>query len=146
MYPANDSLTKNAVHVFSIITDALTIKDSDLPKAQALLDFKLGLGKWRHSNTSSDIKFSTLPLTRTMNNLTKIKKPSINLISITIEQEWDTKYICKEIVEPNKTLLIKARCAGSCKSYICEYVRKVGHKIIYWPYQRTSRKNMVIME
>ena len=122
MYRAIDSLTKHGVQVFSIKTDALTIKDVDLQKAQELLDFKPGLGKWRHSNTSSDIKFPTLPLTRTLNNLTKIKKMTTNLIPLTIEQEYDTDYICKEIVEKQKTLLIKARYAGSGKSYICEHM------------------------
>ena len=48
-----------------------------------------------------------------------------------IEQEYDTNWICKDIVEPSFTLLIKAKYAGSGKSYICEYMQKLGHNVIF---------------
>ena len=40
---------------------------------------------------------------------------------MTIEQEYDTEYTCKDIVEPNTILLIKARYAGRGKSYLRMY-------------------------
>ena len=125
MYRSIETLKKNGIQVYSIKTDALTINSNDLARAQELLDFSPGLGKWRHSGTGKDIKFPTKPLDKAVNNLIKINTIKVNNIPITIEQEHDTEYICKEIVEPNKTLLIKARYAGSGKSYICEYMRKL---------------------
>ena len=131
MYRSIETLKKNGIQVHSIKTDALTIKNEDLAKAQELLDFSPGLGKWRHSGTGKDIKFPTKPLEKTINNSISINKIKVNNIPITIEQEYDTEYICKEIVETNKTLLIKARYAGSGKSYICEYMTKLGYKVLF---------------
>ena len=131
MYRSIETLKKNGIQVYSIKTDALTINSNDLARAQELLDFSPGLGKWRHSGTGKDIKFPTKPLDKAVNNLIGIHKIKVNNIPITIEQEYDTEYICKEIVEPNKTLLIKARYAGSGKSYICEYMRELGHKTLF---------------
>ena len=52
-------------------------------------------------------------------------------IPLTIEQERNTEYICQEIVEPKKTLLIKGGYAGSGKSYICEYMQELGRKTLF---------------
>lgn len=131
MYRAISKLRQHNISIFSIKTDALTIRSEHLELAKELLDFSPGIGKWRHSKTGADIKFPTKPLHNFDNKLIQISKPEINNIPITIEQEYDTEYICKEIVEKHRTLLIRARYAGSGKSYICEFMRDLGHKVLF---------------
>jgi hypothetical protein len=105
MYRAIAKLRQHNISIFSIKTDALTIRSEHLELAKELLDFSPGIGKWRHSKTGADIKFPTKPLHNFDNKLIKISKPEINNIPITIEQEYDTEYVCKEIVEKKNTEL-----------------------------------------
>jgi hypothetical protein len=45
MWRSIEKLTKNNIKVFTIKTDALTIRNEDLSLAQELLDFEPGIGK-----------------------------------------------------------------------------------------------------
>ena len=45
MYRSIETLTQNDIKVFSIKTDAVTIKHDDLYLAQQSLDFEPGMGK-----------------------------------------------------------------------------------------------------
>ena len=78
MYRSIETLTTSNIKVFSIKTDALTIKNDDLDLAQQLLDFEPGLGKWRHSKTGKDIIFPTKPLEKRITNLTQLPHKNNN--------------------------------------------------------------------
>jgi hypothetical protein len=92
-------LKQNDIKVFSIKTDAFTIKSTDLQKAQELLEFGADIGKWRNSKTGSDIKFPTKNFLKIETQSIELPTIKINNIPITIEQEYDTDWICKNIVE-----------------------------------------------
>jgi hypothetical protein len=115
MYRAISKLRQHNISIFSIKTDALTIRSEHLELAKELLDFSPGIGKWRHSKTGADIKFPTKPLHNFDNKLIKISKPEINNIPITIEQEYDTEYICKEIVEKTQNFINPRKICGKWK-------------------------------
>ena len=119
------------IKVYSVKTDAFTIKSSDLQKAQELLEFGADIGKWRHSKTGSDVKFPTKNFLRIETQSIELPTIKINNIPITIEQEFDTEWICKNIVKALNIILIKAKYAGSGKSYICEYMAKLVHKVLF---------------
>jgi hypothetical protein len=61
MFEAYQKLTKYNVPVYSVKTDAFTIKASDLEKAESLLTFDEGFGSWRLSKTA-DIIYPTQKL------------------------------------------------------------------------------------
>ena len=54
MYRSIETLSTNNIKVFSIKTDALTIKHDDLDLAQQLLDFEPGLGSAPQGGQPSD--------------------------------------------------------------------------------------------
>ena len=56
MYRSIETLSKNNIKVFSIKTDALTIKNDDLYVAQQLLDFEPGLGSPPEGGQPSDFQ------------------------------------------------------------------------------------------
>ena len=115
MYRAISKLRQHNISIFSIKTDALTIRSEHLELAKELLDFSPGIGKWRHSKTGADIKFPTKPLHNFDNKLINISKPEINNIPITIEQEYDTDYLCKEIVEKTQNFINPRKICGKWK-------------------------------
>ena len=99
MYRSIETFTKINIKVFSIKTDALTIKNDDLDLAQQLLDFEPGLGKWRHSKTGKDMIFPTKPLEKRITNLTQLPQKTIITHPLSIQEEYNTEYICKDIIE-----------------------------------------------
>jgi hypothetical protein len=99
--------------------------------AQQLLDFEPGLGKWRHSKTGKDIIFPTKPLEKRITHLTQLPQKTIITHPLSIQEEYNTEYICKDIIEKHNIILIRAKYAGSGKSYICEYMRELGHKVLF---------------
>ena len=112
MHRSIETLTKSNIKVFSIKTDALTIKNDDLDLAQQLLDFEPGLGKWRHSKTGKDIIFPTKPLEKRVTHLTQLPQKTIITHPLSIQEEYNTEYICKDIIEKHNIILIRAKYAG----------------------------------
>jgi hypothetical protein len=48
---------------------------------------------------------------------------------INIPDEYDTKYICEQI-EKLRRVNIQAELPGSGKSYICQYMKNLGHNVL----------------
>ena len=48
----------------------------------------------------------------------------LNKIDLTIKQEYDVVYLCKQFEEHRK-VMIRAEFAGSGKSYCCEHMTKI---------------------
>ena len=141
MYRAISKLRQHNISIFSIKTDALTIRSEHLELVKELLDFSPGIGKWRHSKTGADIKFPTKPLHNFDNKLIKISKPEINNIPITIEQEYDTEYICKEIIEKTQNFIDPRKIRRKWKIvYLRIYGESWPQSIIRVSDERISRK------
>ena len=127
MFEAHSLLTANGVEVYSVKADAMTIKTSDLNKAKEIIKFGDVIGEWR----AEEGKVIRLPEENRkimFNRWVDIPK-QVNE-KIHIKDEWDTETICKQIVEHNP-VVIRARFAGSGKSYICEYFKKLGYNVLF---------------
>jgi hypothetical protein len=130
-----DKLKQAGIKVYTVKTDAFTIKKKDLPKAIEILnikgqDDKKEIGDWRISNEGIDIKFPHERITMVSNALPEIKEQAFDEIPITVEQEYDTDYLCS-LFEEKKRMIIRAELPGSGKSYACEHLEKRGHKVLF---------------
>ena len=63
------------------------------------------------------------------NQLVDVPQPKNERLNI--EDEWDTHTICKQIIDCGGKCLIRARFAGSGKSYIGEYFQKLGYNVLF---------------
>ena len=142
IYEAHQILQNNDIDVYTIKTDAFTVKPSDLEKCQELLNFGSDIGLWRHSKTGDDINLPTKPIQKIECQSIQIPETIVNNIPVTIEQEYDTEYICKNIIEKNNRTLIRAKYAGSGKSYICEYMEKLVIKFSSYVRRMNLRRNI----
>ena len=127
MFEAYQRMIDNNIKVFSIKTDAFTIKASDLVACKNLLNFNKDIGNWRVSKTE-DIMFPYGKVSMKENLQITITDPiSINL---EVVDEWDKKAICK-LFEDHKRVMVRAEYAGSGKPYACKYMEQLGHKVLF---------------
>ena len=137
MYETYKTLTDNNVKVYSVKTDSITIHEDDLDKVygynylrkwqEGLLKFGDEIGDWRVEEKHT-ITLPTQPYKYKFNELPEI--PKIKNINIPIEDEWKTESICKKVIKQNPCL-IRARFAGSGKSYIGEYFQKMNYNVLF---------------
>ena len=137
MYETYKTLTDNNVKVYSVKTDSFTIHEDDLDKVygymflrkwqEGLLKFGDEIGNWRLEEKHT-ITLPTQPYKYKFNELPEI--PKIKNVNIPIEDEWNTESICKKIIKQNPCL-IRARFAGSGKSYIGEYFQKMNYNVLF---------------
>ena len=66
MYQSHQTLMNNGITVYSVKTDAFTIKHADLDTVKGLLHFNDSIGSWRVSN-NNEIIFPTIPLVLKLN-------------------------------------------------------------------------------
>ncbi len=125
-------LEDNDIKVFTVKTDAFTIRQSQVEQAQEFLAWEEGIGTWR-LNKTEDIKFPSNEeciLTTTMNKLiVPVEFKSTN-IPLTKEDEYDTDKLCG-IMEQHKRVMIRAEYGGCGKSYACNKMRGRGHKVLF---------------
>ena len=126
MYLNHQTLKNNNINVYSVKTDAFTIDKNNLELAKSLLKFNDNMGSWRVSNT--DIAYQKNKFIKKMNIKVKIPKYEINTLEI--KDEYDRAAIC-QILEEHKQVMIKANTPGCGKSYICEGMVELGHKVIF---------------
>ena len=88
-----DKLQQAGVEVFSVKTDALTIKAIDFEKAKKAIVFNGSIGNWRISKTD-DIKFPQGMLEMRQNRIVEVEELKFNDIPLTIEEEYDTDKLC----------------------------------------------------
>ena len=130
VYEAYETLKENGIGVYSVKTDALTIKKDDVARAIKLLkveEEKHKIGAWRVEK-SKRVRLSTDDYKLKYNELADVPQPKNERLNI--EDEWDTDTICKQIIDCGGKCLIRARFAGSGKSYIGEYFRKLGYNVL----------------
>ena len=122
MYQDYFKLTNSDVKVYSVKTDAFIIDKKDVKKAKKLINFSKDVGGWRTENNKqvsppSDyykMKPNEIPTMPVYRN----ERPPT-------PDEYDTQSNCENIVGCNP-VFIKAKFAGSGKSYIGEYIKKLG--------------------
>ena len=101
-----------------------------------ILSFEEGIGNWRMTNKS--INFPTNKYKFIHNSLIEI--PKIENETIDVVDEWDTKAICKQVEDLNPCM-IRAKFAGSGKSYIGQYFKKMGKNVLFVvPHNRLSQE------
>ena len=131
VYEAYETLKENGIGVYSVKTDALTIKTDDVARAVKLLkveEEKHKIGGWRVEK-SKRVRLPTDDYKLKYNELVDV--PQLRNEKLNIEDEWDTDTICKQIIDCGGKCLIRARFAGSGKSYIGEYFRKLGYNVLF---------------
>ena len=131
VYEAYETLKENGIDVYSVKTDALTIKKGDVAKTLKLLkveEEKHKIGGWRLEK-SKRVRLPTDDYKLKYNELVNVPQPTNERLNI--EDEWDTDTICKQIIDCGGKCLIRARFAGSGKSYIGEYFQKLGYNVLF---------------
>jgi hypothetical protein len=145
MFNCYKTLVSNGVDVFSVKSDALTIKESDIDKVKSLISFDCGLGSWR-VDKKAKINFPKDKFILKVNNEIKVEVQTFNCLTlqlndevtikvptfqrIEIQDEYDTNEIC-EIFEKYKRVVVRADMPGCGKSYACEKMRERGHNVLF---------------
>ena len=148
MYEAYTKLEEKGVKVYSVKSDAFTIHQDDLNKVrpnpnhfiksyrEGILNFESAIGNWRVS--TSRINYPTEKYKFKYNKLIQI--PLQENEALDVIDEWDTEAVCKQII-PNSPCMIRAKFAGSGKSYIGQYLNKMGYNVLFVvPHNRLSQE------
>ena len=148
MYEAYTKLEEKGVKVYSVKSDAFTIHQDDLSKVkpnpnhfiksyrEGILNFESAIGNWRVS--TSRINYPTEKYKFKYNKLIPI--PLQENEALDVVDEWDTEAVCKQII-PNSPCMIRAKFAGSGKSYIGQYLNKMGYNVLFVvPHNRLSQE------
>ena len=131
VYEAYETLKGNGIGVYSVKTDALTIKKDDVARVVKLLkveEEKHKIGGLRVEK-SKRVRLPTDDYKLKYNEL--VDMPQLKNERLNIEDEWDTETICRQIIDCGGKCLIRARFAGSGKSYIGEYFQKLGYNVLF---------------
>ena len=106
----------------SVKTDAFIIDRKNIDKAKTLIKFSTERGGWRaQGNKQVSPPSDTYKIK--VNELSEI--PTYNNVKIRVLES-----ICDQIVSCNP-VLIKAKLAGSGKSYIGEYMKNLGYNVLF---------------
>ena len=148
MYEAYTKLEEKGVKVYSVKSDAFSIHQDDLSKVrpnpnhfiksyrEGILNFESAIGNWRVS--TSRINYPTEKNKFKYNKLIQI--PLQENEALDVIDEWDTEAVCKQII-PNSPCMIRAKFAGSGKSYIGQYLNKMGYNVLFVvPHNRLSQE------
>ena len=138
MYDTYETLKANGVRVYSVKSDAFTIHSDDVDKVAGYtfckrhvggcLDVGSEIGQWKVEDNKAVI-FSKDEYKFKFNTL--IKVPKLKNENIPIDDEWDTQSICERIIKVNEPVIIKAKYAGSGKSYIGEYFAQMNKNVLF---------------
>eukprot|EP00438_Fugacium_kawagutii_P025372 Skav203192 [mRNA] locus=scaffold3430:4676:8188:+ [translate_table: standard] len=126
MYDAYEKLKARGIEVYAVKTDAFHIAYEDLKKAKKVLKFGSEIGDWRFEK--NDVKQVENIYSWQSNDIPKL--PVYKTERIEVEDEWDTEAIAKQIIE-KKQVMIRAKYAGSGKSYIGKHFEKMGYRTLF---------------
>ena len=102
MYGDYDKLVEAGVQVNYVKTDAFLIKTADFKKTRKLLNFSKEIGGWRVEKSKQFVA-PTDDYGMKPNELVEI--PTYENERVTVEDEWDTDAIAKQIVEQNPVII-----------------------------------------
>ena len=148
MFETYNLLTNNGIEVYSVKSDAFTIHEATLNAVrgmpthllrylrQGILNFDNQIGNWRVSG--KNINFPNEKYKYKNNQFIHVAVQEN--ISIDVADEWDTQNICEQILECNPCM-IRAKFAGSGKSYIGQHFNKMDKKVLFVvPHNRLSQE------
>ena len=127
MFQDYNSLIANGVEVFSVKTDAFTIRPENLETAKSCIEFNNKIGGWRQSK-DDNIKLPPDQYKYQYNMEIPITRPSFDRVELL--DEWDTREMCC-IFEEKKRVIVRANLPGSGKSYACEKMKNRGHNVLF---------------
>ena len=127
MYNDAKILKENGIWVYSVKTDAFTIKKSDLENAKKLINFSKSLGGWRLSKEDNIIFPSDL--IRLLDNA-EVKIQPVKVERLEVVDEYNCNEICS-LFEKHKLVMLRAEYAGSGKSYACAYMKSLGYNVLF---------------
>jgi len=127
MYQDYNILISKGVEIFSVKTDAFTIRPEDLETAKSCIDFNGNIGGWRHSK-DENIKLPPDFYQPKYNTEIPITRPAFERVELL--DEWDANEMCR-IFEEKQRVIVRANLPGSGKSYACEQMRKRGHNVLF---------------
>ena len=126
MYEAFEKLKENDVKVYAVKTDAFHIAKEDMKKARKLMEFGNEIGQWRVDKKRVGCvqeryvwKHNEIP-----------RMPVYKNERLEVEDEWNVEKICKDIVR-KRNCMIRAKYAGSGKSFIGKHLQKMGHNVLF---------------
>ena len=120
-------LVEAGVPVNYVKTDALFIKTADVRKARKLFNFSKEIGGWRVEKGNPFVA-PTDDYEMKPNELVEI--PTHENERVSVEDEWDTKAICKQILTKNGCMM-KGDVAGTGKSYSGEFFNKLSYNVLF---------------
>ena len=138
MHEDYSALITNHIDVWSVKTDAFTIRKDHLSLAKKVLQFNDHIGGWRHEKGKHIVEPRDEHKTK-VNTLMPI--PVFKNDTLSIEDEWDTKQIAEDIVKHNP-LMIRSKYAGGGKSHIAKYFSKLGYKTLFVVPQNNLSQNI----
>ena len=121
-------LREAGVKPLSVKTDAFTFREEDEEKVREILNVRAGIGEWRIEKKGEEIKLPKEDWQKKHNEKSKI--PIYTNEEINIKDEYDTKEIIMKLIA-GKKVIIRAKYAGSGKSYICEKMEELGMKVLF---------------
>ena len=127
MYQDYHKLINNKVKVHSVKTDAFIIDKKDIVRAKKLINFSKKIGGWRAEDNKQVLPPSDYYRMKS-NQIPTI--PTYENERILTEDEYDIQAIGEQIVKCNP-VFIKAKLAGSGKSYIGEYMKNLGYNVLF---------------
>ena len=127
MFSDYTKLKEVGVDIYSVKTDAFTIREEHLELAQKTIHVSSDIGGWRLSKTEH-INIPPQCFSIKDNNKITIENPHFERINIM--NEWDTDDICNNIIK-YKHVMIRAEMPGSGKSYIAQHVYNIEYNILF---------------
>ena len=126
MYDSYEKLKTNNINVYAVKSDAFHIAKKDIRKAKKVLDFYDGIGGWRVESN----KVSPIPQRYSWRHNEIPAVPVFKSEREEVEDEWDTEAICKKIIR-RKRMMLRAKYAGSGKSFIGKHLQKMGYNTLF---------------
>ena len=126
MYNSYEKLKANKINVYAVKSDAFHIAKKDVRKAKKVLDFGYEIGKWRvesnkvnHINQRYSWRHNEIPAI-----------PVYKSEREEVLDEWDVQAICEKNIR-RKRMMLRAKYAGSGKSFIGKYLQKMGYETLF---------------
>ena len=126
MYDSYEKLKANNINVYAVKSDAFHIAQKDVRKAKKVLNFGCEIGSWRvegnkvnHISQRYGWRHNEIPAI-----------PVYKSEREEVEDEWDVQAICEKIIR-RKKMMLRAKYAGSGKSYIGKHLQKMGYDTLF---------------
>ena len=126
MYDSYEKLKANNINVYAVKSDAFHIALKDVRKAKKVLNFGCEIGSWRIEGNK--VNHISQRYSWRHNEIPAI--PVYKSEREEVEDEWDVQAICEKIIR-RKRMMLRAKYAGSGKSYIGKHLQKMGYDTLF---------------